>query len=284
MTKIKTSFSGHDKFDCKIDWITKGIKAYNDNPNIFLQSNLETSIEILGLGINMIKSLNHWMKVLGILENGILTDLGQNILNNDIYLENSDTLWILHWNLVKNIHTTTLCNLFFNKMYPNKFSKSDIENYMNLWMDDNNIKLSPVTLSSDIDVLIRLYDNNRSSNSMSLLSDLNIITKLSNNMYSLNINSTIKISDEVFLYILCDYIDIKYSNDAKSISVDDIQRGVLSLQKSLCMSESALYSKIHKLSKITDNTFSYSETAGMKQIYITNIIDKSNILDKIYKG
>jgi len=77
MTKIKTSFSGHDKFDCKIDWITKGIKAYNDNPNIFLPSNLETSIEILGLGINMIKSLNHWMKVLGILKNGKLTDYNE---------------------------------------------------------------------------------------------------------------------------------------------------------------------------------------------------------------
>ena len=56
MAKIKTSFSGHDKFDCKIDWITKGLEAYQENSTIFIQSNMESTISRLGLGSNM---LNH---------------------------------------------------------------------------------------------------------------------------------------------------------------------------------------------------------------------------------
>lgn len=69
MAKLKTSFSGHDKFDCKIDWITKGLKSFNEDNTIFFPSNIENAITVLGLGINMIKSLGHWLKVLGLIEN-----------------------------------------------------------------------------------------------------------------------------------------------------------------------------------------------------------------------
>jgi len=283
MEKIKTSFSGHDKFDCKIDWITKGLEAYKEDNTIFIQSNIEKTIARLGLGSNMVKSLHHWMKVFALIEGEKLTLLGKTILDKDPYLENSDTLWILHWNLVKYIEKASLYNLFFNKIYPHKFSKDDIFDYITSWLSENKIKLSPTTLNADIDVLIRMYNNNHGENhSMSLLSELNIITKLSQSSYSLNINAVTPISDELFLYILCDYIEMQYSSSATSLSIDDIQRGKLSIQKSLCMSEHTLYSKIDKLSKLTESRFTYSETAGIRQIYISEHIDKSLILNKIY--
>ena len=49
MKNIKVSFSGHEKFDCKIDWITKGLMAFVNNKQIFNQTHLEESIETLGL-------------------------------------------------------------------------------------------------------------------------------------------------------------------------------------------------------------------------------------------
>ncbi|CAA6821631.1 MAG: Unknown protein [uncultured Sulfurovum sp.] len=283
MTKIKTSFSGHDKFDCKIDWITKGLEAYKEDNSIFIQANIEQTIAKLGLGSNMVKSLNHWMKVFTLIDGGKLTVLGQTILEKDPYLENSDTLWILHWNLVKQQEKATLYNLFFNRMYPHKFAKDDIIDYVTSWLNDNNINLSPTTIESDIDVFIRMYNNKHDdSHSMSLLSELNIITKISQSNYSLNINAVTNISDELFLYILCDYIEMQHGSNVTSISIDDLQRGKLSIQKSLCMSEHSLYSKIDKLSELTDNKFIYSETAGIRQVYISEKMNKSVILDRIY--
>ena len=283
MAKLKTSFTGHDKFECKIDWITKGLKAYSEDNTIFSNTKVESSIKKLGLGINMIKSLSHWMKALGLVSDGCLTELGQTILEKDVYLENSNTLWLLHWNLVKDREKSTLVNLFFNHYYPHKFTKDEIVEDTLLWLKENEIKLSPTTLNSDMDVLIRLYRGNDSEISMSLFSDLNMITSLSNGSYSLNVDATAELSDEVFLYILADFIDMKYKNEVESISIDELERGILSIQKSLCMSENRLYGKIHKLKELTNNKMYYSEASGIRQIYLNESLGKLEFLKRIYE-
>jgi hypothetical protein len=277
--KKNISFSGHDKFDCKIDWLTKGLMAFKTDKQLFNQNDLEKSIEILGLGANMVKSLNHWMHVLGLIENNTLTNISKTILEKDPYIENIDTLWLLHWNIVKNKNKATLYNLFFNTIYPDKFTKEEILQYITHWLDDNKINLSTTTLKSDIDVFIRMYQasNNKTVN-LSLFSELNLISEQSNSVYVLNVNNK-NISDQVFLYIFTDYIS---KLNSESISVDDLQRGRFSIQKSLCISESYLYSKIYRLEKLTDGKFIYSEASGIKQIYIHSLPDKNKILNTIY--
>ncbi|MBE0491319.1 MAG: DUF4007 family protein [Sulfurospirillum sp.] len=282
MGKIKTSFSGHDKFDCKIDWVTKALKAYKEDNTIFLPSNVESSISKLGLGVNMIKSLNHWMKAIGLIDNNNLTELGNIILEKDPFFENNNTIWLLHWNLVKKIETATLYNLYFNKFYFNKFTKQELLEQLIHWVQKHNINISPTTLKSDIEVFLKMYTfNNKNNITMSLFSDLRILSK-HNDIYNLNINNTASFSDDVFLYVLNDYLEIKYPNGIHSISIDDIQRGTISIQKSLCMHENLLFSKIHNLNSLTDNKMSYSEAAGIKQIYIVEQLSKAELLKKIY--
>lgn len=283
MTKIKTSFSGHDKFDCKIDWIVKGLKAVKSDNSVFSESNREKSIASLGLGINMIKSLSHWLKVLGLINENELTNFGNLILEEDPYLENNDLLWLLHWNLVKNKQGSTLYNKFFNEIYIYKFTKDDILEKVIQWLTSNNIKLSETTLKSDIDVFIKMYANSQQDDvNMSLLADLNIITK-SNDNYILNINSTSNISDDVFIYILNDYLEIFKLNENDSLSISDIQRGELSIQKSLCMSENKLFSRINRLSELTNGKLSYSEASGIRQIYVKEKLDSNELLRNIFK-
>ena len=282
--KIKISFSGHDKFDCKIDWITKGLNAFSKNHQIFNPANIEEGIETLGLGINMIKSLNHWMQVLGLIEKSNLTKLGSTLLKRDPYLENSDTLWLLHWNIVKHQERSTLYNMFFNTIYPHKFSREDILNQVTLWLEHEGIKLSPATIKSDIDVFVRMYKNNvRQDINLNLFSELKLITEQTSGTYALNINSATDISDNAFVYILIDYIDILNDTVSESISMDDIQRGKLSLQKSLCMGENTLYHKIHRLEQLTEGKLAYSEASGIRQIYISGSLNQTNLLHRIYE-
>ena len=284
MGKTKASFSGHDKFECKIDWITKGLNAFSKNNQIFNPANIEEGIETLGLGINMIKSLNHWMQVLGLIEKSNLTELGSTLLKKDPYLENSDTLWLLHWNIVKHQERATLYNMFFNTIYPHKFTREDILNQVTLWLEYEGIKLSPATIKSDIDVFVRMYKNNvRQDINLNLFSELKLITEQTSGTYALNINSATDISDNAFVYILIDYIDILNDTVSESISMDDIQRGKLSLQKSLCMGENTLYRKIHRLEQLTEGKLAYSEASGIRQIYISGSLNQTNLLHRIYE-
>lgn len=284
MAKTKTSFSGHEKFECKIDWVTKGLSAFSKNNQILNLANVEEGIEILGLGINMIKSLNHWMQVLGLIEKSALTELGQTLLEKDPYLENSDTLWLLHWNIVKSQERATLYHLFFNTIYPHKFTREDILSQIVLWLENKEIKLSETTIKSDIDVFARMYKSNDSEDiSLNLFSELKLITEQAPGIYALNINVATDISDNAFIYILKDYIDIQNNASSESISMDDIQRGKLSLQKSLCLGESSLYNKIYRLEQLTDSKFSYSEASGIRQIYMNSSLDKTDLLHKIYQ-
>ena len=283
-TKIKTSFYGHEKFECKIDWLTKGLKAFSKNNKIFNPMNIEEGIETLGLGVNMIKSLNHWMKVFGLIEKSNFTDLGNILLERDLYFENNDTLWLLHWNIVKNQERATLYNLFFNTIYPNKFTKEDILNQVTSWLEQEDIKLSLTTIKSDIDVFIRMYrTNDRGKTSFNLFSELKLITEQSAGIYALNINNAADITDYAFTYILLDYIEAINRTRSESVSMDDIQRGKLSLQKSLCMGENTLYQKIYRLEQLTKGGLAYSEASGIRQIYINGLINKTTLLHGIYK-
>ena len=284
MAKTKTSFSGHEKFECKIDWITKGLNTFSKNNQIFNLTNIEDKIETLGLGINMIKSLKHWMQVLGLTEQYKLTKLGYTILKKDPYLESSDTLWLLHWNIVKNQERATLYNLFFNTIYPHKFTKEYILKHITLWLKNNDIKLSQTTIKSDIDVFIRMYKSNDTQDlNLNLFSELKLITEQAIGIYALNINAATDISDYAFIYILKDYIDTQNNSSSESISMDDIQRGKLSLQKSLCMGESILYNKIHRLEHLTEGKIAYSEASGIRQIYINRSLNKADLLHRIYQ-
>jgi len=284
MGKTRTSFSGHEKFECKIDWIAKGLHTFSKNNQIFNPANVEEGIETLGLGINMIKSLNHWMQIIGLIEKSHLTELGNTLLKRDPYLENNDTLWLLHWNTVKHQERATLYNLFFNTFYPHKFTREDILSQVTLWLKHEGIKLSQTTIKSDIDVFVKIYRNNDRQNiNLNLFSELKLITEQASGTYALNINAATDISDNAFIYILMDYIDTLNNTAPESISMDDIQRGKLSLQKSLCMGENTVYSKIHRLEQLTEGNLAYSEASGIRQIYINKSLKQTNLLHRIYE-
>lgn len=253
---MKYIFSGHDKFDCKVEWLSKALR-YNKplvvNDEIIMH---------LGLGSNMIKSLNHWNKVFEI------DNFKELLKEKDPFFESLETLWILHFNLVKN---ATLYYLFFNKMNFYKFNKDDIFNYTINFIKENNLKISENTIKNDIDVFFRIYSD--------LFKELNLIKKYEN-FYKLNIKTKNEISDKLFLYFLADFIEIIKAKN--SISLFTLQNANFSLQKSLVMSESALIDKLYRLEKISNGIFVYNESATLREVYILKNFNKKEFLEDVY--
>ncbi len=250
---MKTTFSGHEKFDCKMSWLPlayKGIEAIYDD--------IETAISITGLGSNKIKSLKQWMGKLTLSTGTEFSDNAKIIFSNDPYLEKLESLWILHTYITQNFEKATLYYLFFNEFFIPTFTKDSLKERIKEWCEKQSINMADNTLESDITVLTKMYLKDEKSNS--LFSDLHLLSKVDNE-YIFNVKNPAELTDTTFLYIFLYFIR---DHDESTISVKDLQFGKTSLQYTLGLTEEKLLEKLERLNEISNGEITYQEAAGIK--------------------
>lgn len=272
----KTSFSGHEKFECKASWLPL---AYQ-NVDV-LRGDIEAAMTLTGIGSNKVKSLRQWMNKFALLEDTTLTETAKLIFSHDPYLEKLDSLWILHAQLTQNHEKATLYYLFFNQFFFSSFTKDSLLHKIQNWCNEHKINMSSNTLENDITVLTKMYLTNDEKDqfSASIFHDLNILNKIDNE-YIVNLKNPAALSDEAFLSIFVYFIR---NHEGNTISVKDLQYGQNSLQQTLCLTEEKLLEKLDKLSRLTNNQVSYQEAAGIKQIYIDKKPTWIDVLTKVYE-
>ena len=99
MSNLK--FSGHDTFHCRQQWLLKGIELI-DNEELNGFHDLEGAILNLGVGKNMVLSIQYWLRAFGLIdEEKNLTKIAELIFSEkkgyDRYLEDEGTLWLLQY-------------------------------------------------------------------------------------------------------------------------------------------------------------------------------------------
>jgi hypothetical protein len=112
-------FSGHETFACRYAWLPKAINGIAEYPDLLLSARQDDAMVELGLGKNMVRSVRFWAESAGIIEASAdghkPTELGINLFLEgydgkkgefenglDPYLEDIQTLWLLHWKLATN--------------------------------------------------------------------------------------------------------------------------------------------------------------------------------------
>lgn len=123
---------GHESFIPREGWLNKGIHAVAQDCAVFSKN---YGADILGVGTNMAKSIRYWMKAMGLTIDtsgrGVsLSTIGDIIAQNDPYIEDIFTLWVLHTNLVRNKELATSWYLFFNEIEVNTFKREELNNMM----------------------------------------------------------------------------------------------------------------------------------------------------------
>ena len=61
---LKLSFSGHESFHCRSLWLKKGYDFISQEKKF----NSPDAVVDLGVGKNMVSSINYWMKSFGLIE------------------------------------------------------------------------------------------------------------------------------------------------------------------------------------------------------------------------
>src|ERR1019366_529784 len=130
----RLSFSGHETFVFRHAWLKKAGDAVAQDPTVFSQ---ESAIVTLGVGKNMVRSIRHWALATGVLAEepktrGMqlcttpLADFLFGSAGHDPYLEDPNTLWLLHWNLPSNRQLCTTWSWAFYVLSANEFTREGV--------------------------------------------------------------------------------------------------------------------------------------------------------------
>ena len=272
---------GHEKFVLREGWLTKGLRGVSEDEHLFSGND---GADKLGVGTNMVKSIRYWMQAFELLDeevrNGVaLSDFGDCIYENDTYLEDSFTLWLLHSHIAHNMDKATTWYVFFNKVDAEEFTKEEVfEPVKRELLALSDKEFPDKSLSDDIDVLLNMYsrekkDEDPEDKNVSPLVELGLLKKVGTK-YVRQQPDLRKLSDSVILYELAILME-----GQQSISIEKI---------------ADLAKRVYHVNRVTINNYldrldtagyiRVDRTAGLDLIYPENMITPRQVIDEYYNG
>ena len=278
-------FSGHESFHCRSLWLKKGYDFLNGG-NAF---NSPDAVVRLGVGKNMVASIRFWMKAFGLTYNDTPTELAHYLFNQnngvDSFLEDINTLWLLHYSLVSS-NVASLYNLLFLEYQREKreFDRNSLHSFIKrkCSVPEQKNVYNENTVKKDINVLLQNYVMPSSLKSIedfsALLINLNLILNLSQSKldksdgYYFNEITASQITPSVILYAL---IDTK--GDDNTVSFDMLKE----LSLIFCLSVPELIDIIKTLESKYPSLH-YTDNSGIKNVQFTCELNKFDVLNDYY--
>lgn len=285
--RIKYTFSGHESFQCRQLWLKKGFDFIKSGSSF----NSEDAVVQLGVGKNMVSSIRFWLKAFNITDkNDNLTSFGNKLLSDDgwdPFLEDENSIWLLHYNLVKNNFASTY-NLIFNNFRFEKirFHRESYYNFVKRKIDETNgYAISEKTISEDFNVFLKLYLNNSinlkeiEDSYAGILSDLNIIHNYGSKkqeQYGIENDLRENLDESILLYAI-----LEQEEFGESVNLNYLESGFNSLGAIFCINRTGIQNKIDQLVN-KYNYITYQNQAGIREIQFKEKPLSTSILDGYY--
>ena len=288
----KVSFGRNETFGLRYSWLNKGLKELKKEEDIFSSSRAPL---ILGVGKNMVNSIKYWLNAYQIIDfsgaKPYQTKFGEILEAHDPYLENSVSLWLLHWKLCTNASNATLYYWFFNCYKKNKFTKVEVLNDLNLWLDDiGSKKISSATLQRDTLLLLKTFSSSQeeTKNFEELLENpfyaLNLLSKNNDGSYSSTYEPRESICSSLIGFCILEIFNKNYKNISSQIPVSEFLNEQPSISRIFRINESFFYQLLDDLILKHPNIFGFNETAGQRIIEIKKQdINLNDFAKKLYK-
>jgi len=173
-------FRAHDTFFIRKGWLNKGLRNVSIDPSVFMGTQ-GNPMDILGIGANMVKALRYWLQAVGLTKEPntgrkeqTLTKFGELVFDNDPYIEEMGTLWLLHYQLATNKEDATAWYYFFNEFKMVEFTKEDFVKQLNNYIRINGEEVSERSLEDDYNCIINTYVSRIKSNPEKVQPESNI--------------------------------------------------------------------------------------------------------------
>ena len=303
--KDKITLKGNGSFYIREGWLTKGLVEIEKNPELFSKKYNEGA-DALGVGSGMAKSIRYWLTAAGLIvkdaknspvkysnnKGCFISETGKIILDNDKYIENKDTLWIVHYNIVSNYEDATVWNLFFNTISDERFNKRELESMIEseLYKRVYGKKISDRSLENDCTVLLHMYfdedkNNNPEEKMHCPFAELHLLS-MNQNMYFRNEIKEKDISKLSVLYGICGYLEksgLIESDNRTSVSIENLLEDENSPGKIFGINRIVSNDCLDGLEN--DGYLKIDRTAGLDTVYFENdaIKTREEVLREIYK-
>ncbi len=230
MEKKKYKLKGHESFILRDGWITKGLRAVRENKHLFWEN---AGADALGVGTNMAKSIRYWMKTANLIKENsakgvFLTEIGEIIAENDLYIEDVFSLWIIHCNITCDFGMATSWNIFFNNInVTSAFSREELCQMIKELIIENigDIEPSERSIRDDCAAILSMYtmtelvNDDPEEKKISPFEELGLIGKTGNKFFKKR-PFLDKIDPLIVQYLILDKL-----NSEKSLPIDDIVNG-----------------------------------------------------------
>jgi len=283
----KYTFSGHDSFQCRQLWLKKGFDYVQEGKNF----NDEDAVVQLGVGKNMVSSIRFWLKAFNIIDNkDIPTVFGKRLFDDetgyDPFLEDEASLWLLHYQLVKN-GFASIYSIIFNEFRKEKlfFNKETFVNYVKRIGDSNpDLNFNENTVAKDFIVFANLYKsdplNKDVEDSFSgILSEIELLKttgKGKDEQFFIENSERDNLPEAIVLYSI-----LENSNYGNSISLNSLEFDLNSPGSIFALNRSGL---MNKIADVVDDhkDITFTDQVGIKELQFKKKAGAYTILDKYY--
>ncbi|WP_151704765.1 DUF4007 family protein [Nitrincola alkalilacustris] len=310
---MKPRFTGHDTFPLRHGWLFKAIDIIKNNELLSVSDSDQASrtIEILGVGKNMVNAIRYWAEVSKVVETRLVnrssvqavTSLGNYIFDPqtglDPYLEDVGTLWLLHFLLCFDDEQLTAYRYFFNYSNSIYFDKNK---FINDLLDDlvrltGSASVNKATVKKDVDCFLATYAEKHRTASKnktvdedhfaSPLTELGLVKDLGRGFYQCDLDDRPSLPLSIFTFALVEYF--KFANaesQSRQVSFEDVLTKPLSPGRIFKLSESELGRLIDEAVSESNGSIVWVDSLGLKQVAIdaTLLENPKDLLDDYYRG
>ena len=299
-------FTGHETFPCRYTWLPKAVAALENKPDLF--RDIDEAIVVLGVGKQMARAIRFWVEAAKVVEKKGTGDfevnlLGQKLLGKDgydPYLENLQTLWLIHWNFSNHPKNPIFAwDFLMNQWQDPEIAPSLVVDAFEKEANSQSRNLSPVTLKQHFNIFLHTYFSTRGTkgdipeaNLDCPLIELDLIRQIGERVldgqngkwepvYAFNRDPKSKISQELFVFCLNDFWEI-YHPQEQTLSFREVASGRGSPGQIFKLPEQEIRTRLEDIEEGTDGVISFRESVNLRQIQKQQNLKWEDLLHAIY--
>ena len=279
---INGSAGRHETFTPRYGWLKKGYDRCCANRHVF---NDENSIEQLGVGKNMVRSIRYWCILFRLLEDdakpGCLkpTAFGEKMLDTekgwDPYLEDPASLWLLHWQIFRAPFIAVTWNIAFSYVTLQTFTARELTSAVHNKAKETE-KICDIAAGSfekDVSCILRMFVPERREHAeiRCPFTDLGLIVPAvetpDKDRYRFSSGTKPNLPDLVFMAAVFDYA-AQWHPGQNSLSLIQIAYGPMSPGMAFRLTESECGQRLDRICRQFKGA-TFTETNCIRQVQFT---------------